>query len=96
MTTTFGDVVTTQVHNILTRRYEMRIDRADRHILISNDLAQQVFDTGNHNMWGVVTLAPLQLFLVINGRNRQVKYRLDTYRDTENVWEAELVDDHRE
>jgi hypothetical protein len=89
----FGDVVVTSVENRVTGKCDMRIDQADERVLITAEYAKAAFNEPTEQCYGVLaSFAPLKLFLVLNGRNRQVKYRLVGMHG-EYVWEAELVSD---
>lgn len=89
----FGKVEVVYVHNRVIGRDLIVIDQADEHVLIHNDVAQKVFDHPNQNAWGEILLEPAELFIVINGHNRQVRYKLNDYNIDERVWAATLVDD---
>jgi hypothetical protein len=87
---TIGDCVVTRVENSITGKPELRIDRADTHILITDEMVEQAFNEPSEPMFGRILLDPLRLFVVLNGRNRQVRYLLAEHRPTEHVWEAAL------
>lgn len=88
----WGDVVVTRIHNPVTGKDDLRIDRADPHILISIELAQEAFDTPTDVIYGETTLTPPALSIVINARNRQLRYVLRAQHDQHSL-EAELMGD---
>lgn len=91
-TITWGDVITTRVHNPVTGKWEILIDSADPRILIAIDLAREAFDTPTEMFYGETTFTPPALSIVINGRNRQLRYALRAQHDQHSL-EAELVRD---
>ncbi len=87
-----GDLIESRRENLVTGKPEIDILRADPHILVSGDLVQQIFDQPNEMAYTKLILGPLEMYLVLNGRNRQVRYKLANYRP-EGTWEADLVAD---
>jgi hypothetical protein len=92
------DVVMTRIENSVTGKPEIRIDRAETHILIADGVVEDAFNEPSEMLFGRILLAgiPLKMFIVINGRNRQVRYLLTKQRPAEHAWEAELVSDSEE
>jgi hypothetical protein len=98
------DVVMTRIENPVTGKPEIRIDRADAHVLIADEVVEDAFNEPSEMMFGRILLGrdgldwcdDMQMFIVINGRNRQVRYLLTKRRPADHVWEAELVSDSEE
>jgi len=93
----YGDAVFTRVDNAVTGRDDFLVDRADEYILIANDIVLQAFNQPNDTLYGQIGVdLAHDLFIVINGRNRQVRYQLTGQRlnqPNDLVWEAEIVGD---
>jgi hypothetical protein len=89
------DVIMTRIENPVTGKPEIRIDQADTHVLITDEVVEDAFNEPSEMLFGRILLAgiPLKMFIVINGRNRQVRYLLTKRRSAEHIWEAELVSD---
>jgi hypothetical protein len=107
------DVVMTRIENPVTGKPEIRIDRAETHVLIADEVVEDAFNEPSEMLFGRILLGrsagaalaraepdrldpagiSLKMFIVINGRNRQVRYLLTRQRPAEHIWEAELVSD---
>lgn len=96
--TDFGEVIMTQINNKVTAKYEIRIDSADPLILISDHIVKDAFNHPCDGLFGCIdiTEAAYDLFIIINGCNRSLRYKLTKQRPDQHVWEAALVEDDDE
>lgn len=90
-----SDCITSKIHNPATGRPDLYIIQADTHILISVEVVDAAFNDPNPLIFGIVEAKTHDLFVVLNGRNKQVRYKLIRQDHTAlgNPYQAELVEE---
>jgi len=88
----FGNMAMHREDNQVTGYDDIVITQADQYVLIAYGIAAQAFNEPTENLYGYISFEPLQLFVIVNGRNRQVRYFL-THDRYDGYWEAEKVGD---
>jgi hypothetical protein len=78
--------------NLVTGGWDLRIERADERVLIATEFVEEAFNEPTEQYYGKLALFPLELFVIFDGRNRQVKYRLVELHG-EGAWVAWRVSD---
>lgn len=87
-----GECIITSIRDEIRDRYNLRIDRADSHVLISPEFLQEITAEPNENVW--VDHTGDQQLLHIKGINREVIYQIGDYRPNsyDGVYEAKLIE----
>jgi hypothetical protein len=69
--------------------YEVRIDKADDHVLVSEHYLREIIESPSDIAW--LTTSEQRTVLVFDGCNRRVEYHLTRYHPLAAVWEARLL-----